>query len=98
MRRTYSRRGRDGEIYSIHAPGLPALVAPAFALGGYRGVVLFLMLLAAAGSALAWQLAWLVTGRTDAAWFGWAAVTLLGDRALPELHGLSGRRRRRRSR
>ena len=30
------RRGKDGRIYSIHAPGLPALVAPAFALGGYR--------------------------------------------------------------
>ena len=28
----YRRRGRNGEIYSIHAPGLPALVAPAFAI------------------------------------------------------------------
>lgn len=72
----YRRRGRNGEIYSIHAPGLPALVAPAFAMGGYHGVVLFLLLLAAAGSALAWRLAFVVTGRSDAAWFGWAAVTL----------------------
>ncbi|MEP6917257.1 MAG: hypothetical protein ABJC89_16515, partial [Acidobacteriota bacterium] len=72
----YRRRGRNGEIYSIHAPGLPALVAPAFALGGYHGVVVFLILLASAGSALAWWLAWVVTGRPDAAWFGWAAVTL----------------------
>lgn len=71
----YRRRGRNGEIYSIHAPGLPALVAPAFALGGYHGVVLFLMLLAAAGTALAWHLAWMVSGRRDAAWFGWAATT-----------------------
>jgi hypothetical protein len=69
-------RGRNGEIYSIHAPGVSALVAPAFAIGGYRGVVLFLLLIAAAGSGLAWHLAWLVTGREDAAWFGWAAVTL----------------------
>ena len=70
------RRGRDGRIYSVHAPGLPALVAPAFAVGGHRGVVLFLVLLAAAGSALAWHCAWLATRRTDAAWFAWAAVTL----------------------
>lgn len=72
----YQRPGRDGEIYSIHAPGLPVLVAPAFAVGGYRGVVAFLVLLASAGSALSWHLSWLVTKRADAAWFGWAAVTL----------------------
>ena len=72
----YQRLGRDGDIYSIHAPGLPVLVAPAFALGGYYGVVTFLVLLASAGSALAWHLSWLVTRRADAAWFGWAAVTL----------------------
>ncbi len=70
------RRSRDGRIYSMHAPGLPALVAPAFALGGHRAVVLFLVLVAAAGSALAWHCAWLATRRTDAAWFAWAAVTL----------------------
>jgi hypothetical protein len=38
--------------------------------------VLFLVLIAAAGSALAWHCAWLATRRTDAAWFAWAAVTL----------------------
>jgi hypothetical protein len=70
------RLGRDGQVYSIHAPGLPALVLPAFAAGGYRGVVVFLLLIASAGSALAWWLAWLTTRRSDAAWFGWAAVTL----------------------
>lgn len=68
-------RGRDGEIYSIHAPGVSALVAPAFAIGGYPVAVLGLLLLSALGSALAWHLAWLLTGREDAAWFGWAAVT-----------------------
>jgi hypothetical protein len=72
----FRRYGRDGQIYSIHAPGLPALVAPAFAIAGYRGVLVFLVLVAAAGSALAWHLAWVVTRRADAAWFGWAAVTL----------------------
>lgn len=69
-------RGRNGEIYSIHAPGLPAVVAPAFAIGGYPASVVFLLAVAALGSALMWHLAWLVTGRSDAAWFGWAAVTL----------------------
>ena len=37
--------------------------------------MLALLLLSALGSALAWHLAWLLTGRQDAAWFGWAAVT-----------------------
>ncbi len=69
-------RGRDREIYSIHAPGVSALVAPAFAVGGYPAAVLLLLVISALGSALAWQLAWTVTGRSDAAWFGWAAVTL----------------------
>jgi hypothetical protein len=72
----YLRRGRDGAIYSIHAPGVSALVAPAFALAGYRGVVVFLLLLSATAAGLAWELARRVTGRTDAAWFGWAAVVL----------------------
>jgi hypothetical protein len=72
----FVQRGRDGQIYSIHAPGISAVVAPAFALGGYPAVVVMLVCLAAAGSALAWHLAWIVTGRKDAAWFGWAAATL----------------------
>jgi hypothetical protein len=71
----YLRRGTNGQIYSIHAPGLPALVLPAFAIAGYRGVTLFLALIAACGSALAWRVCWLVTGRASAAWIGWAAVT-----------------------
>jgi len=69
------KRGRNGAVYSIHAPGLPAIVLPAFAVGGYRGVVFFLLLVAAAACALAWHLAWRVTGDVGAAWFGWAAVT-----------------------
>jgi hypothetical protein len=69
-------RGRNGQIYSIHAPGVSALVAPAFALGGYHGVVLFLLILSGITAALAWHLAFLVTGRTDAAWFGWASFAL----------------------
>ena len=71
----YRVRGRNREIYSIHAPGVPALIAPAFLLGGYHAVVVFLLLLSAAGSALAWHLARQATGQDDAAWFGWATVT-----------------------
>lgn len=69
-------RGRNGEIYSIHAPGVPALIAPIFALGGYHAVVVFLLIMAGLTGALAWHLAWLVTGRADAAWFGWGSVVL----------------------
>ena len=69
-------RGRNGAVYSIHSPGIPVLVLPAFALGGYRGVVVFLILLSASACALAWWLAWRITGSLAAAWFGWAAVTL----------------------
>ena len=69
-------RGRNREIYSIHAPGVSALVAPAFAAGGYYGVVLFLLILSGITGALAWHLAFLVTGRMAAAWFGWASVAL----------------------
>ncbi len=72
----FRRYGRNGEIYSIHAPGLPMLIAPAFALGGYHAVMVFLILLASAGSGLAWHLAWNVTRRREAAWFGWSAVTV----------------------
>ena len=72
----FQRKGRDGEIYSVHAPGLSVLVLPAFAIAGYPGVVVFLLVVAAAGSALAWWVAWLSTGQASAAWFAWAAVTL----------------------
>ena len=72
----FQRRGRDGEIYSIHAPGVAVLVLPAFALGGYPAVVVFLIVLSAAGAALAWRIGFLTGGRTDAAWFAWAVVTL----------------------
>jgi hypothetical protein len=72
----YLRRGRDGEIYSIHAPGISALVAPAFALGGYIAAVLFLIALAACGGALVWHVGWLATRHVPASWFGWASVVL----------------------
>src|SRR5207253_3933564 len=48
----FLKRSKDGEIYSIHAPGLPVAVAPAFLLSGYRGVLIELVLLSAAASTL----------------------------------------------
>jgi len=72
----YLRRGRDGAIYSIHAPGLPAVIAPAFALGGYAGVNIFLSLVSALGAALVWHTCWRLTNDPRAAWFGWASVAL----------------------
>ena len=70
------RPGRNGQMYSVHAPGLPAMILPAFAIGGYHGVMVFLILVSSAACALAWWLAWRTTGSRGAAWFGWAAVTL----------------------
>jgi hypothetical protein len=72
----FLRRGINGQIYSIHAPGLPAVVAPVFALFGYPGVVVLLALLNAAATGLAWTAIWRLTGRADASWFGWATVAL----------------------
>jgi hypothetical protein len=76
MKPDYLRRGVDGQIYSIHAPGLPALLLPAYALFGYRGAVAFLALLSAAAAGLAWRLGFDLTGRAGAAWFGWAVAAL----------------------
>jgi len=50
-----SPNGPEGKLYSIHAPGLPALILPAYALGGYPGVRLFLSGLAALTVALTWR-------------------------------------------
>src|SRR5262249_17521186 len=72
----YLRRGVNGEIYSIHAPGLAVLIAPAMWLFGYPGVVAFLALVAALSTALVWYLAYRVTGSAACAWFGWASCAL----------------------
>ena len=72
----YLARGANHEIYSVHAPGLPAIVAPVFAAFGYAGVLAFLALVSGIGTSLAWRSAWLVTGDVAASWFGWASVAL----------------------
>ena len=67
-------RGRDGEIYSIHAPGVAALVVPAFAVAGYRGAQATIIALTAWTGALIWLIGWRTTRSTRAAWFAWAAI------------------------
>ena len=63
----YLRRGRDGAIYSIHAPGVSALVLPAFAVAGYPGAVAMLAVLAALGLVVVWHASRDVTGSAGAA-------------------------------
>ena len=72
----YSRQGTNGDLYSGHAPGLPALIAPAFAIGGYWGTVLCVALLGALGSIFVWRTGYVVSADPGAAWFGWSAVIL----------------------
>jgi hypothetical protein len=74
----------DGRRYSLHAPGLPAIVAPAFRAGGYWAVVAWVAALVALGTALVWKAAYIVTRDPGAAWFGWSAVALT---APVVLHG-----------
>ncbi len=68
--------GRDGGTYSVHPIGLPLLAAPAFALGGYPGVVVLMVMFAAAAAALAWRWVRRVTGSVAAATFSWSATAL----------------------
>jgi hypothetical protein len=66
--------GRNGQQRSIHAPGVAAIVAPAYAIGGHRAVVLWLALLTGLGTFFVWRAGLALTGSAAAAWFGWAAV------------------------
>ncbi len=70
----YRVTGLNRTIYSIHPIGISVIVAPAFALAGYHGALVFVALLAAAAMALQWQ--WLrdVTASSAAATVGWLGV------------------------
>jgi hypothetical protein len=70
----YLTRGTDGEIYSIHPVGLPVLMAPVYAAGGYPAVVFVLILMGATAAAMAW---WWTLGAVNSAGattFAWAAI------------------------
>lgn len=75
LRPDYLKRGVDGEIYSIHAPGLPAVALPAFALLGAWGVVAFIALCGALAALAVFDIGALVGG-TRAAWLTWASICL----------------------
>ena len=70
----FLKRSTSGEIYSIHAPGVSIVVLPAFAVAGYAGAVLTMILIAALTAAITWRLAWMVSGSVAGAWAGAAAV------------------------
>ena len=70
----FMRRGTDRQIYSIHAPGVSALVLPAFAVAGYPGAVVTVVAVGALGMAALWTLVFQLTASAGAAWIGWAAV------------------------
>lgn len=75
-------RGLHGEAYSIHAPGVSALVAPVFQFFGYKGARFVLVLITAIGAMLTWRVCWRVTDSAAAAWCGWAAIVLTPTFAL----------------
>ncbi len=72
LRPDYMQRGQNGQIYSIHAPGLPVLLLPVYAVAGYLGAVAFIGLMAALTALAVFDLAELLAGRTVAAltWLG----------------------------
>jgi len=71
----YLVRALDGEIYSVHAPGVSVVILPAFALAGYAGSVVMIVLIASISAALTWRLAYRLSGADAAsAWVGVAAV------------------------
>jgi hypothetical protein len=63
LRPDYLQRGRNEVIYSIHAPGLPALLLPAYAVAGYRGALAMICLIAALTALAVFDLAEALAGR-----------------------------------
>lgn len=69
-------RGVDGEIYSVHPVGLAVLLAPIYAVVGYRGASFVVLLMACVAAALMTTWVARVTGNRSAATFSWAALFL----------------------
>ncbi len=62
LRPDYLQRSQDGRIYSIHAPGLPVLLVPAYAIARANGAVVTMALLAALMALAIFDLAALLAG------------------------------------
>ena len=75
LRPDFWERGKDGEIYSVHAPGLAVLVLPFYAVAGHWGAVALMCLLAALTALAVFDVADRLAGRS-AAVLTWAAVCL----------------------
>ena len=72
----YRTRGVDGEIYSVHPVGLPLLLAPVYAVDGYRAVrVVLVAVTAAVGALLVLWIRRLGLSRASTI-FGWLAIFL----------------------
>jgi hypothetical protein len=72
----YLTRGADGEIYSIHPIGISVILAPVYALAGYRGAVWFLIALGALATTIAWRWTVATLNAPGAATFAWASIAL----------------------
>ncbi|MFN8060064.1 MAG: hypothetical protein U0Q12_12990 [Vicinamibacterales bacterium] len=68
LRPDFIQRGRDGVIYSIHAPGLSAMLLPAFAVGGVRGALVFIAFLVALTAVAVDRIACRFGGTAAGAW------------------------------
>jgi len=73
LRPDYLTRGANGAIYSVHAPGLPALLLPVYAVAGYLGSVVFVCLVGALAALAMFDLAEALAGRR-AAVLTWVAA------------------------
>jgi hypothetical protein len=73
LRPDFMQRGQNGAIYSIHPPGLPALLLPVYAVAGYRGAVAMMCVLAALAALAVFLTAEALAGRR-AAVLTWLAV------------------------
>src|SRR5262249_28067480 len=63
LRPDFLQCGLHGEIYSIHAPGLPALLVPGYAVAGARGAVVCMAIIAALAGLAIFDLASAMAGR-----------------------------------
>ena len=76
------RQARKARRYSIHAPGLPLLILPAYAAFGFRGAQLLIAALAALAGALVFRLVRDVSGEEWTSRASWAAFALLPPMAF----------------
>ncbi|HVR69430.1 MAG TPA: hypothetical protein VMT87_01185 [Vicinamibacteria bacterium] len=70
----YGAPRRDGRPYPAHSPGLPVLLAPAYAIAGRPGTVVVLALAASLLAAVVRALAARLEVGTAGAWLAWAAA------------------------